>query len=407
MMHKRLLQLNVTANVGSTGRIAEEIGRVVIKHGWESYIAFGRDCDDSASTLIRVGNKASILQHAISARIFDNTGLLSRKATKTLISQIEQIKPSIIHLHNIHGYWINYPLLFDYLARIDAQIVWTFHDCWPFTGHCAYFFFIECQKWKTGCHDCELVREFPTSLVFDRSKCNYLIKSKCFNSLGDRLTIVPVSYWLSKLVGESFMAASRRQVIYNGVDTNRFKPLDVTAKKDRLFKGRKVVLGVASGWDNRKGLDDFIKLRKMLPDKYQIVLIGLRKNQINKLPDGVSGYEIMSSIDELIEFYNMADVVLSLSQAETFGLTIAEGMSCGTPAIVYDVTAMPELINNDVGYTIPYGDVRSVANAIEEITGREHLRLAQLCRQHVIDNFDSASNYERYYELYENLLLKR
>lgn len=404
MMPKRLLQLNVTANVGSTGRIAEEIGQVAMSHGFESYIAYGRACTPSASTLIKTGGKFDVNLHALSARFFDNAGLMSKAQTRRLVKNIEQIKPDIIHLHNLHGYWINYQILFEYLSTINVPVVWTIHDCWPFTGHCAIFSIQGCEKWQTGCHDCELKGEFPTCYLFDNSTRNYALKSQCFNSLGERLTIVPVSKWLGTLVQNSFLGNHRREVIYNGINTSVFKPLDVTELKKTKFGDKKIVLGVSDGWDQGKGLDDFIKLSKVLQSDYQIVLIGMSPEQITNLPSNVSGIERTSSIDELVEYYNMADVVLSLSSFETFGLTIVEGMSCGTPTIVYDVTAPPELIAKGVGAKVKLGDISAVARQIYLLVNSYTEDMAHKCRRHVLENFDSKSNYEKYFHLYTDLL---
>ena len=132
----KLLQINSVVNSGSTGRIAEEIGQTAMASGWDSYIAYGRNERPSASKLKRIGNEMDVKLHGIQTRLIDRHGLASCRATRKLVKKIKEISPDIIHLHNIHGYYINIKILFDYLATVEIPVVWTFHDCWPITGHC-------------------------------------------------------------------------------------------------------------------------------------------------------------------------------------------------------------------------------------------------------------------------------
>jgi len=401
-----LLQLNVTAGVGSTGRIAEEIGKIAISKGWNSYIAYGRNGKGSESHLIKSSKRLNVLTHALSARVFDNAGLLSTSDTKRLIKNIHEINPSIIHLHNLHGYWLNYRLLFDFLSERKIPVVWTIHDCWPFTGHCGHFVFQGCNRWKSGCYDCPLKRDFPASYFIDRSKKNYEIKKTAFLQIRDRLILAPVSRWLSDLVGESFLGQIPRKVVYNGVDTKLFHPTGAAEIKLKLnIVRKKMLLAVASGWDERKGINDYVKLREYLPHReYAIVLLGMNKTQIAQLPDGIIGLEPTESVVELAEYYRSADVLLSLSQAETFGLTIAEGMACGTPSIVYNTTAMPELIGDGTGLVVTPGNIEEVSRAVQRICNWDMELTAEKCVRHVKENFDSYQNYLEYFKLYDELL---
>lgn len=403
---RTLLQLNVTAGVGSTGRISEEIGKIAISKGWNSYIAYGRDGKESESHLIKTSKRINILAHALGARIFDNAGLSSSADTKRLLKVIEDINPSIIHLHNLHGYWINYRLLFDFLTSKNIPVVWTIHDCWPFTGHCGYFVFQGCNRWKSECYNCPLKYDFPASYFLDRSKKNYAIKKNAFLQIRDRLVLAPVSRWLSDLVGESFLGQVPRKVVYNGVDTELFHPKGESKIKDKLnIVDKQMLLAVASGWDERKGINDYVKLREYLPlNEYAIVLLGMSKSQIAQLPDGIIGLEPTGSISELAEFYRSADVVMSLSQAETFGLTIAEGMACGTPAIVYNATAMPELVGEGTGMVVTPGNIEETARAVQQICNWDKTLTAENCVRHIKDNFDSYQNYLEYFKIYDELL---
>ena len=283
-----LLQINVVGNSGSTGRITEAIGNTAMGNGFESYVAYGRWAMPSRSELIKIGRKADYLRHGIESRIFDNHGLASRKATRDFVKKVGEIKPDIIHLHNIHGYYLNYPSFFQYLAEINVPVVWTLHDCWAFTGHCAYYAFCGCDRWKTQCHDCPQKKTYPASFLFDRSRKNYIDKKHFFN-LPENMTIVPVSKWLADQVAESFLGNYPCRMIYNGVNTDIFRPYDQNEIKDtKGWIGKKILLGVASTWSPRKGLSDFIKLSAVLPENYQIVLVGLSEKQMKNLPENIT-----------------------------------------------------------------------------------------------------------------------
>ena len=189
-----LLQINVVANSGSTGRIAEGIAEIVIDDKWTCYTAYGRWGNPSKTYLYKIGNRCAIYSHYLISKLFDMHGLGSICATKRLILKIKEIKPDLIHLHNIHGYYLNYPLLFDFLSRSDIPVVWTLHDCWAYTGHCAYYSNIDCNKWKQGCYACPNLQDYPASLFYDNSRKNYELKKKSLTSL-KTLTIVTVSRW--------------------------------------------------------------------------------------------------------------------------------------------------------------------------------------------------------------------
>ena len=223
--HKKILQINITANWGSHGKIAEGIGKIVLNHGWESYIAYGRWMNPSQSTLYHIGSKWDEARHGLISRFFDNHGLNSKNATRKLIQYIQSIQPDIIHLHNIHGYYLNYQLLFEFLKQYNAPVVWTLHDCWAFTGHCAHYMFINCEKWKLHCEKCPNLRTYPKSWLCDRSYQNFEDKRKAFTSL-DNITLIPVSTWLQDQLKQSFLKEQNIITIHNGIDTQIFKPTE-------------------------------------------------------------------------------------------------------------------------------------------------------------------------------------
>lgn len=379
-----LLQINVTANAGSTGRIAEEIGLKAIASGWDSYIAYGRNERPSVSKLIRVGNDMDVKLHGIQTRLFDRHGLGSKKATIEFIKKTETIKPDIIHLHNIHGYYINYPVLFSFLQKIKTPIVWTLHDCWSITGHCSHFTYIKCEKWKTQCHSCPQKSSYPASYLLDRSKKNYILKKKLFNSVSN-LTLIPVSNWLSDILKESFLQNYPIKVINNGIDTKVFKPYKNSDFRDKYnLKNKFIIMGVATAWSEGKGISDYIALSKVISYDCKIVLVGLKQNQMNDVPDNIIKLPLTTNQKQLAELYSMADVVISLSRGESFGLTIVEGFACGTPGIVYNNTAQPELITLDTGYVVENDNIDDVANAINKIKNNGKKFYSNACRNRAI-----------------------
>ena len=403
--YKTILQIVVEGNTGSTGTIAETIGNYIIKERWVSYIAHGRFPRKSNSRLIKIGNNIDLLFHGLITRFFDMHGLGSKRATKKFIKEIEKIKPDIIHLHHIHGYYINWTILFKFLKKSNIPVVWTFHDCWAFTGHCCHFDYIECDKWIKGCYHCPQIREYPKSFIIDRSKKNYNQKKHFFTSLNN-LNIVSVSNWLDNLVAKSFFKNTNHLFIYNGIDTDLFKPTNDN-NRFRQHKGidnKFIILGVATTWNNRKGLDDFIQLSKFLKHDEVIVLVGLKKSQIEKLPNNIIGLTRTENRQELSKIYSTANVFVNLSVEETFGLTTAESMSCGTPVIVYNSTASPELICNQTGIVIPKNNILKLVEAISIIKDKEKLQYSNHCRARALELFNQSNNIEKYINLYKSIL---
>ena len=404
-MTKKLLQINITANWGSHGKIAEGIGNVVMSHGWESHVAYGRWANPSSSQLYHIGSMMDERIHGVGSRLFDNHGLMSKSATIQLLRYVEQLNPDIIHLHNIHGYYLNYPELFSFLSQANKPVVWTMHDCWPYTGHCAHYMYVHCDKWKTHCDNCPQKRSYPASLLLDRSYRNYDMKKQAFLSVPN-LTLVPVSKWLEGDLQQSFLKDCRIQQIYNGIDINVFNPqMDIkpiTSKYD-IPLGKHVLLGVASNWW-RKGFEDFLQLRSLLDDRYVIVLVGLDEKRINSLPTGVIGIRRTENVSDLCGLYSWADVFLNLTLEDNMPTTNLEALACGTPVITYRTGGSIEAIDEFTGYIANQGDIESVCELVESVCSREKDVFKRVCRQRVIDNFSSSVQYEEYYMMYNQLL---
>lgn len=394
-----ILQINSTANWGSTGRIAEQINSLACSKGWDCYIAYGRYKNPSQSNLIKVGKSFDVYLHYFINRIFDYEGLGSRRATRRLISQIKDIRPDIIHLHNIHDHWINYKLLFEFLNSIDTPVIWTQHDCWAFTGGCPHYTLNNCQKWQEECKDCA----FRKNLV-DHSQQQFNLRKKLF--LANRnLTIVPVSSWLADEVRKSFLNVLNIRPIFNGVDVHLFKPQNSANLVGKYGLEKKyVLLALATSWSKSKGFEDYIALSKILPDDCVLVLVGVSSKMMGSLPHNILGIPRTHNVIELVELYSLADIVLNLSYQETFGLTTVEGMACGTPSIVYDSTASPELITSDTGVVVPSGDVYGVLNAINYIRNLGKEYFFKNCRKRAVEVYNKDLCYENYVQLYEQLL---
>ncbi len=403
----RILQINSTLNSGSTGKIAEGIGLKVIDHNGESCVAYGRFANKSASQAIKIGSQWEQALHLLNTRIFDTHAFHSNTATRKLIKEITKIQPDIIHLHNLHGYYLNVEILFRFLNKFNKPLVWTLHDCWPFTGHCSYFERVHCTKWKTECDHCPLKFLYPQSYIFDNSKKNFQRKKLIF-SQHRNIHIVTVSNWLKTQVKASFLKYSSLRTIYNGINTDVFKPLDSIALKKKLgFESKQIILGVANVWAEGKGLKSFHELSKQISDNQLIILIGLSKRQIKKLPRNIIGIGRTNSQKELAEYYNMADVFVNPSIAETFGLVTAEAMACGTPSVVYNSSASPELVSNDVGFVVQLSEHQDLNNKISTILQKGKDAYSRQCIQRASRLFDMDKQYDKYISLYDEILSDR
>ena len=400
-MSKTLLIIGSALNCGSPGHICESIGMLAQENNWDVYMAHGlRYANPSKLKTFRVSSHAEEYLHILKSLLCDGHGLASKSATKRLIAFIDKIQPTVINIHNLHGYYLNYPVLFEYLAEKKIPIVWTLHDFWTITGHCVHFDYIGCSKWQTGCESCPHFRSYPKSLVSDNSHYNYRLKKKLFTTL-ENVTIVPVSKWVGNIVSKSYLSSYPMQVIYNGINLGIFKPT-YSELRDKLgLKDKFVLLGVASPWYPMKGLYDYYKLNSVLPDDCKIIMIGLTKQQIAELPSGIIGIERTESQYELAQYYSMADATLNLSYQETFGMTTVEGMACGTPGIVYNKTASPELVSGETGHIVEAGDIAGLMNAIMIIKETGSESYSEKCVNRVKSHFNADNTYSQYLKLFE------
>lgn len=366
----KYLFINSVAGYGSTGRIAAETCRELMKDGHECVLAFGRNkanCEDVPT--VQIGTAWDYRLHGVRGRLLDDHGFGSKAATRRFLDWVREYDPDVIWLHNIHGYYIHIGLLFDYLRGCGKKIFWTLHDCWSFTGHCAYFDFAGCDKWKTGCHHCPQKHTYPQSLLLDNSRRNYERKKLLFTGIPD-LTLTVPSHWLESRVKQSFLGEYPVQVVYNKIDRTVFKPTPGDFREKYGLEKKTILLGVASVWEERKGLKDFLALSSMLDDRYRIVLIGLSEEQRKNLPQNILGLPRTNSLEELAQAYTAADLFVNPSVEETFGMTAMEARCCGTEAIVYKDTACEEIVNQFGGIAVDRGAENLLA-AIEKLTKEE------------------------------------
>lgn len=395
MVNKKIIQINECLHF-STGKIAQQIGEAVVESGWDSYIAYSsrESAIPCSSQIIRVGGFFNPYFHYVEGRLFDREGLSSRRATRELVKKIHEINPDIVQLHNIHDHWLNYQVLFEYLNSTEIKVVWTFHDCWAFTGHCFHFVTKDCNKWKTGCDKCPLQREYPKTLL-DRSKKNYELKKQLFTA-NPNLTIVACSKWMANLAKQSFLHDKRIEVIHNGIDLNVFKPSG-SKPNDGLFR----VLAVSNVWNKEKGFYDILKLRKQLPAEYEIIIVGLTKDQLKELPKGIKGVQRTQNVQEMVELYSSSDVLINPTYADTFPTINIEALSCGTPVITYKTGGSPEIIDEKTGVVVEQGNLEALAEAI--ISLRKHPFDSKECRKRAEALFNKDERFRDYIKLYEQL----
>ncbi|WP_294750961.1 glycosyltransferase [uncultured Ruminococcus sp.] len=359
----KILLINSFCGSGSTGRICTDIYDILTGQGHEVRIAYGRNTSPEKyrKDSYRIGTDLDVKLHGLKARMFDKVGFGSVKATKKFIEWVREYDPDVIHLHNIHGYYMNIEILFDYLKSCGKRILWTLHDCWAFTGHSAYCDAAGCTKWKNGCGNCPNLKEYPIAYTDDSSN-NWRRKKEIMTGVPD-MTIITPSKWLAELVKDSYLGEYNVEVINNGIDTDVFKPTYGDFRERYHLEEKKILLGVASVWEKRKGLDDFIKLSEMIDDSYRIVLVGLSDNQLKTLPEGIIGITRTNSVKELAEIYTAADLFLNLTYEDNYPTVNLEAQSCGTPVITYDTGGSGESVPES--NKIEKGNLKEVVKRLE------------------------------------------
>ena len=397
----RVVQINGVSSSGSTGKIVTQLSEVMNKNNIENYIiSSGYKERAKADNVYFCSSNLGVKLHQILGILWGNPGFHSPIATSKVISFIEKIKPDVVHLHNIYSYYLNVEHLLIFLKKSDIPVVWTMHDFWAITGHCTHFESVGCDKWKTQCGKCLQKSAFPYSKFFDQSKALHKKKRKIFKDW-DRLNIVTVSNWVKSKVEQSYFNDKSITTIYNGIDLNTFRKKQVN--RASWMNNKFVILSVSMGWNYKKGFNDFLELSKRLNDDELIVLVGLTDKQIETLPSNIIGIKRTANADELCDYYNMADVYVSASIEETMGMTVIEAMACGTPSVVYDKTALPELICDGCGFVCEYS-VDHLYEGITKVRRQRKEDFSDSCISYVSRNFNKHNQYEKYCKLYEEII---
>ena len=396
----KILEIN-SCNFGSTGNIMLGIAEVAKFSGNTVMIACANSLSNRKKTVknqVFIGSRFSRNLHYNLALITGFNGCFSYFATRKLLKKVSEFSPDIIHLHNLHNCYINLPLLFSYIKKHHIPVVWTLHDCWSFTGKCPYFTLVKCESWKGGCHDCPQVRSYPESLV-DRSRTMWRLKKKWFTGV-QNMTIVTPSQWLADLVKKSYLKDYPVKVIYNGIDLSVFKPTGNDFRKAYCLECKKLVLGVAFGWSDRKGYKDCLKLAKLLPDEYHLVLVGLSKEQIAELPDNILGIERTNSQKELAAIYSASDVFINTTYEDNYPTVNLEARACCLPIITYRTGGSPESAGESA-VVIDVGDVEGMKKAVLSLTSNPK-ETSFITKKEL----SAEVKFQEYLELYKSLISK-
>lgn len=395
---KKLLQINpVVRENTSTGKIMRTLGEIALASGWESYIAYSGARDGippHSSKLIPVGNKADLLWHYLATRLFDAHGLASRRATRRLIRKIRKLDPDVVHIHNVHGYFLNYKLLAEYLSQSGKPVVWTIHDCWLYTGHCYHYAAAGCDKWMSGCHHCPQKKAFPTSWMLDRSRRNWALKKEAFGNIPN-FTLVTVSHWMKAEVARSFLGKVPCRVIPNGIDLNVFQP--TPGGPEGCF-----YLAVASIWLPEKGLGDLRKLAGLLKEDERLVVVG-RLPERTAVPSNVETVERTEDAHALARLYTAATALVNPTWQDNYPTVNLEAIACGTPVVTYRTGGSVESVTEKTGAVVEQGDVEGLARALHAIRQKGRESYTEVCRSYALAHFSKDDCFRKYIELYESL----
>jgi len=393
--------INSVYNFGSTGKIVSGLHKIIKQNGFESIVIYGREKKYiKDNTIYYVSNLIESILHLLMSRLLDRHGLHSYFTTKKICKILNEQKPDIIHLHNIHGYYININLLFNFLNEKNIPVIWTLHDCWSFTGHCAYFDKINCEKWQTECSKCPQISAYPKSLFFDRSKINYNLKKQLFNSLKS-LYLIGVSEWVNKNLKKSFLSQIPSDVIYNGVDTSIFYPKhSVEFRIKHKLTDKFVILSVAKIWEPRKGLDDLIFLINSLPENFILLIVGKIIDKPKVKTDKIFFLNEINNQNELADLYSTSNLFLNLSTEDNLPMTILESLTCGTPVFTYDTGGCSEAIKENYGKVFNKGDLTSIIKYLNQYYEYYYKKLDTDIINEITIKYNQDLQFKKYIDLY-------
>lgn len=415
----KVLQINTFYLFGSTGRIVWDLKTLAEQKGIESFAAFGPEIDNGDNGIMRLQSIPERKMNILRTRLFDHHGFYNEMETERLIGWMTELKPDVIHLHNIHNHYVHVGRLFDYIKKQNLPVIWTLHDCWPFTGHCAYFDYANCDKWKTTCHDCPSIHEYPPTWFFDRASRNFKDKKASFCGVKN-LTLVTPSKWLSGLTRESFLSDYPVKVINNGVDIQSFCLQGDNVKNRLGIEGKKILLAMATTFDRRKGIQYLKQLPEMLNDDEVLILVGLAKEQLRQfqLPRCI-GMGRTKSVEDLSAIYSAADVLINPTLEDNFPTTNIEALACGTPVVTFktggsiesvldgeSVSSDNGITYSSVGAVVPKGDLKAMLGAARCIMAKGKTAYREACRKKAEERYDKNKQYQKYIDLYNELYAK-
>ncbi len=369
----RALLINAVCGIRSTGRICTDLACELEAQGYEVKIAYGREevPEQYQKYAIRIGNAFDVYWHALMSKVLDQRGLWSRAATKKFLKWADKYNPDLLWLHNIHDHFINIELLFEWIKKRPNMIVkWTQHDCWSFTGSCFHFTHSSCRQWQTACETCPSKALVANPPLIRTPRKNYKKKKQFFLGVKN-MTLITPSNWLKSLINGSFLCDYNVIVHHNEIDETIFKPTKSDFREQYGLLDKRIILGVASAWNKQKGIDDFIRLSKMLNDDEVIVLVGLSSKQRKHIPADIIAIERTNSIKELAGIYSSANVFVNLTYEDTYPTVNLEAQACGTPCITYRTGGSPESVPAE--NVIEVGELGNVLVRIREICAKNQM----------------------------------
>ena len=395
--------VNTVCGVGSTGKIATSLLQLLKEQGDEGCVAFGvgEARGVAPGEAYRTVSKTQYYAHNILSRLTGREGLFSAARTRTLVEQIKKYNPDVIHLHNLHGHYLNYEILFRYLAGAGKPVVWTLHDCWAMTGHCTHFAAVDCEQWKDRCRSCKQLRQYPKCYTCGNVRDNYDRKRAAFTSIAN-MTLVTPSHWLAALTRESFLKDYPVQVIHNGIDLSVFRPVESDFRDRYNCRGKYILLGVAFDWGYRKGLDVFVELSRRLDERFQIVLVGTNETLDKQLPENIISIHRTRDQQELAQIYTAADLFVNPTREEALGLVNVEALACGTPVLTFRTGGSPECIDPGCGCVVDCDDVDALEREIRRLENQRPFT-AEACRARA-EYFDVNKRFAEYLKLYTSYL---
>ena len=392
--------INSVAGFGSTGKLVSTLSMMDEVDG---KVYYGRKKDSSNAISMRFTGDIGNVTHAIGTYLFDDHGFHNAMETKRMLKDLDEFNPDIVHLHNLHGYYVHVGVLFDYLKRKNKKVIWTLHDCWSFTGHCAHYDGIGCDKWKSKCYDCPITNEYPFSWNKHNVTKNYERKKEVFTSIKDNLTIVTPSYWLEEQVKQSFLKECHVMTIHNGINLNDFKYTESSFREKYHLEDSFIVLAVASVWDMTKGIEDLKELANSLPENIKLVVVGGTLSSNTTTIENALCIPRTNTVKELCEIYSASDAFINLTKQDTFPTVNIEALACGLPVITYKTGGSPEILTEKTGIVVEKNNIEKMKEVLIELAKNNSFKIEDCIE--VASHYSLDKMYESYLGLYKKVMV--